>query len=155
MKTILGSSPRVTGRTEFDKAADAVERLASRFPPAAATVEISLIGERRMAELNRRYKGRRGAAEILTFAYGDPDSGAGRGDDPCGEVFLCWKKLVSGAARRRVSNRDYLLRLVAHGLCHIKGYGHSDDQSYRMMEKAEKKYLAGMVSETAMARLFG
>jgi len=38
-------------------------------------VGVTLIGRRRMAYLNRLYKGRRGAAEILTFPYGDEQAG--------------------------------------------------------------------------------
>ena len=107
-----------------------------------------------MAELNRLYRGRRGASEILTFPYSGQPGGEEAGEDALGEIFICWKRLESGAKRRRVSSRDYLLRLIAHGLCHLKGFRHHDEEAERTMEEVEQKLLRGFVSNEALVRLF-
>ena len=115
-------------------------------------IDVTLIGERRMAVLNREYKGRRGAAEILTFVYDDDPSKRGAG--PAGEILICWKSLAASAARLDVSRRAYLLRLVAHGLSHLEGFSHGDDLEAARMEKRERKFLKGMVPERDLARMF-
>jgi rRNA maturation RNase YbeY len=143
----------VTGRTEFDKAAEAITNLASGFTPRKAIVEIILVGERKMAWLNYNYKGRRGAAEILTFCYSDEEDSFSPGG-PTGEIYLCWNKLVAGAAKRRVSRRSWLLRLVVHGLCHVQGFVHGSEVEGRKMEKAERRNLEGVVPIRTLDRMF-
>jgi probable rRNA maturation factor len=128
--------------------------MASQLPPKKALVEISLVGERRMAELNRVYRSKRGASEILTFSYiEDPEIDPGA-ENPVGEIYLCWQRLIGGARRRRVSQMAYLLRLFAHGLCHLQGYRHNGLRSTKRMEKLEKELLSRYLSEAELARLF-
>ena len=115
-------------------------------------VDVTLIGERRMAVLNREYKGRRGAAEILTFVYEDDPSPAGEG--PSGEILICWKRLAASAGRLGVSRRAYLLRLVAHGLSHIEGFKHGDDMDAEGMEKREREIIEGTVNEKDIEKMF-
>jgi probable rRNA maturation factor len=127
--------------------------VAARVDGGGRPVEVGLVGERRMAMLNRRYKGRRGAAEILTFDYG-----TGRGaspEDPRGEILICWKRLEARARGLRVSPGAYLLRLLAHGLCHICGYSHGTENLAARMEAAERRALGSTVSRRDLDRLFG
>lgn len=149
--TAGSSSPSVTGKREFDRAASLMETLGSRGA-GDRQVDVTLIGARRMALLNREYKGRRGAAEILTFVY-DEDPSPGDGG-AAGEILICWKKLVLSAARLGVSRRSYLLRLAAHGLSHIEGFSHGDDVKAEMMERRECEILEGIVSGRDIARMF-
>ncbi len=148
--TAVSSSPLVTGKSEFDRAADLVEALGSRGA-GDRRVDVTLVGERRMAGLNREYRGRRGAAEILTFVYDDDPSP--RGEGPAGEILICWKRLAASAARLDVSRRAYLLRLVAHGLSHIEGFSHGNEGEAERMEKREGEILEGMVPERDLARM--
>ncbi len=154
MKILRSSHPLVAGRTRFESAGAEIDSLASGFNPPGALVEVTLVGERRMSYLNRTYRGRRGAAEILTFSY------AGGGDEPgaveevAGEIFICWRRLAAGARVRNVAVRAYLLRLVAHGLCHIQGFSHGDEVSELEMERVETEHLRHFLSHAELERLF-
>ncbi len=107
-----------------------------------------------MAELGRIYRRRKGASEILTFPYGTNVGGEKDDEDAVGEIFLCWARLAAGARGRGVSPEQYMLRLLAHGLCHLKGYGHGDEQSERKMEEVESRLLRGLIPKDVIARLF-
>ncbi len=152
MKVILNSHPRVTGRKEFEKAAADIKMIASGFFPKDMYVEVNLVGERRMAWLNRTYRERKGVAQILTFAYPDDDVTGEKG--PAGEIFLCWKSLLDGARVRKVPGRAYLLRLVVHGICHLKGYLHRTEDNERRMEKVEMKHLGRILPAGTVRKLF-
>jgi len=141
----------VTGKREFDRAADLIEDLGPRCA-GDGRVDVTLIGERRMAVLNREYKGRRGAAEILTFVYDDDPAPSGEG--PVGEILICWKRLEVSAAKLGVSRQAYLLRLVAHGLSHMEGFTHGDDADTGRMERREREILKGSVDERDILRMF-
>jgi probable rRNA maturation factor len=106
-----------------------------------------------MAALNRGYKGRRGAAEVLTFDYGDDPSPGVEGSS--GEILICWKRLAASAAGLKVSGRSYLLRLVAHGLAHLEGFSHGDEMDAARMEGRERELLGGIVPERDLAKMFG
>jgi probable rRNA maturation factor len=154
VKTILSCRPRVKGRERFREASPLIEQLASRVAPENGLVEINLVGERRISELNRIYRRRAGAPEILTFTY-DSEPGRGRPqEDSLGEIFLCWPRLVAGAGRRRIPAKAYMLRLLAHGLCHMKGYRHDSGKGVLTMEGVEKKLLRGILTGDVIARLF-
>lgn len=143
------------GREEFEGAVPLMDSLASFVPPATAVVEVILVGERRMAQLNRRYRGMRGAVEILTFSYTGGEASIRCGtEDPAGEIYLCWKRLVQGAGRREVSRVTYLLRLLAHGLYHLKGFGHDDPGSENVMEEVERELLGRLIAPRELSRLF-
>ena len=149
--TAGSSSPSVTGKREFDRAAGLMETLGSRCA-GDLQVDVTLIGTRRMASLNREYKGRRGAAEILTFVYSEEPSPGDEG--AAGEILLCWKRLALSAVKLGVSKRAYMLRLVAHGLSHIEGFSHEDDGKTESMERREREILEGIVPDRDLARMF-
>ena len=154
MRAIINSHPRVTGRKEFDRFAGEIESITSSFPPGKSNIGINLIGERKMAWLNRNYKGRKGPTQILTFNYSDEDGGPVSDEEVSAEIFLCWKPILSGARTRRVSARAYLLRLIVHGLCHLEGYKHGSEESERKMEKAEMLHLGKILPFETVERLF-
>lgn len=140
------------GRERFNETSALIDSLVFRVLPKHALVEINLVGERRMAELNRRYRGRRGPSEILSFSYAsDPDGGQ---ENTVGEIYLCWPRLARGAERRRVEEEDYMVRLIAHGLCHLKGYRHDDEMEEGKMEEVEKGLLRGLLKNGVIDRLF-
>jgi rRNA maturation RNase YbeY len=154
VKLVISSRSRVKGKAEFERASSAMIEIAHGAFPGDATVEVNLIGERRMAALNRAYRKGSGVSSVLTFSYtgeGEPKPGE---EGTLGEIYLCWKPLISEARRRRVSRRTYLLRLFVHGLCHLRGFRHGDPESEKRMEDTERALLKAHVSAAELARLF-
>lgn len=144
----------MNGREEFDEAVELVKPLAFRLSPKNAAVEVNLVGERTMAELNRRYRNRKGAAEILTFPYGN-EPGVDTGcESSFGEIYLCGRSIERGARKREVSSTVYMARLIIHGLLHLTGRRHDSGDRERGMEVLEKKYLHELLSEDEVERLF-
>ncbi len=152
MRIVIDGSRRVRGRSEIDRIGETLRALAAPLRPRGRAVAVALVGERRMASLNRRYKGRRGAAEILTFPY--PGAPGPRGETPLGEICLCWASLERGAGRRGVPPRAYAVRLVVHGLLHLGGRRHGTAAEERSMESAERRLLGGRLSARVIERLF-
>ena len=142
MKAILSCRPRVRGRERFNETSALIDSLVSRVLPKHALVEINLVGERRMAELNRKY----------SFSY-DSHPGGGN-EDTMGEIYLCWPRIARSAERRRVKSEEYMIRLIAHGLCHLKGCRHDDETEERKMEEVEKRLLHGLLKDGVVDRLF-
>ena len=152
MKITIAGSARLGSRGARARLSPFLRSVASRIAPRDARVAVNWIGERTMARLNRVYKKRIGAAEILTFpCCGAPDP---EGDAPVGEIYLCWTRLVRGARLRGVSPRAYGARLVVHGIFHLRGHRHDDSRSTGRMEAAEARILKRHCSEREVKRLF-
>ncbi|MFA4947343.1 MAG: rRNA maturation RNase YbeY [Candidatus Krumholzibacteriia bacterium] len=152
MKLTIAASARLGSSGARARLSPFLRSVASRIAPRDARVAVNWIGERTMTRLNRVYKKRAGAAEILTFpCFGAPDPG---GEAPLGEIYLCWTRLVRGARLRGVSPRVYGARLVVHGLFHLRGYRHDGSLSAGLMEAAEARILKRHLSEREVKRLF-
>lgn len=102
---------------------------ATRTPPHAE-VEVALVGDATIARLNRRYRGRSGPTDVLTFP-GAP----GR---VLGEVVISLPRARAQARQFGHSIRREVALLVAHGVLHLRGY---DDRTpaaaARMQARAE------------------
>ena len=98
MKLTIAGSARLGSSSARARLSPFLRSVAFRIAPRDARVAVNWIGERTMTRLNRAYKNRTGAAEILTFpCCGAPDP---EGEVPLGEIYLCWTRLVRGARLR-------------------------------------------------------
>ena len=105
MRLEIAGNALLGARAERARLSPLFRAVAARLAPRDARVGVIWIGERTMARLNRVYKKRTGAAEILTFpCAGAP---APEGEALLGEICLCWPRLVRGARLRGVSPRAY------------------------------------------------
>ncbi len=152
MRILTAGDERVRGRAALERAAPVLAALCAPIPPRRAAVTVAVVGERRMAALNRRYKGRRGSAEILTFPCGRVPGQ--REETPIGEICLCWARLERGARGRGVSARSYAARLVVHGLMHLGGRRHATPAEERRMEAVERRELRRVLAARVVERLF-
>jgi probable rRNA maturation factor len=106
---------------------------------ARGVVAVAIVGDARMRALNRRYRRRDYATDVLSFATAAlPVAGRGRASvEYLGDVVI-----AQGVARRqaRAAGHPYVteLRLLAlHGLLHLLGYDHERDDG--TMERLEHK----------------
>jgi probable rRNA maturation factor len=153
VQIIIGSGPRLAGRRAFARLGSLLVEVGRSWRPARAVLEVNFIGERRMAMLNRMYRGRRGPATILTFSYAR--SGTARASSgPIGEIYLCWPRIIRAAREVRVSTRSYVLRLFVHGLMHLRGYRHDTATNEARMERVERELLSPFLCDSALKRLF-
>ncbi len=101
--------------------------------PPRAEVEVALVGDVTIARLNRRYRGRSGPTDVLTFP-GAP----GRGRRVLGEIVISLPRARAQARQFGHSIRREVALLVAHGVLHLRGY---DDRTpaaaARMQARAE------------------
>ncbi len=101
--------------------------------------EISAISPAESARLNRRFRGKRTAGDVLTF--GDPPAAPG---GTVGEVFLCLPLIRREAARRRMPYRRWLAELAVHGVLHACGYHHDAPAAAAEMFAAQRALVRGL-----------
>jgi probable rRNA maturation factor len=104
--------------------------LAAVAPPrAAGEVSVALVSDTRMRALNRQYRRKDQATDVLSFVA----------DEPLGDIVI-----ATGVARRqaREAGHSYQaeLRVLAlHGLLHLLGYDHHDSTDNGRMARVEAR----------------
>ena len=114
---------------------------AAQFAPAEFTFRF--VGEDEGRALNRDYRGKDYATNVLTFAYADGEEIA---DDDVvqADIVLCVDVLLKEAAERSIPVEQHAAHLIVHGVLHAQGYDHEDDAEAAEMEGLETEILAGL-----------
>jgi probable rRNA maturation factor len=94
---------------------------------AMATLRIVDIEEGR--QLNRDYREKDYASNVLTFEYG--------GDPMSGDIVLCAPVVAQEAKEQGKSLEAHYAHLVVHGMLHLQGYDHEDEAEATVMEALE------------------
>jgi len=120
-----------------------------RLPPAAEA-SVVLGSDALLARLNFAYRNRRGATNVLSFAYQRP-AGVGTGEGVVvgdegylGDVLLAAETLHREALARGIALEAHLQHLVVHGLLHLLGRDHGNDAEAEAMEALETAILAAV-----------
>jgi probable rRNA maturation factor len=124
-----------------------------------AELSMLFVDEGAIAELNKRFLDRDGPTDVLAFPIDDdvyeggrlPDSlgPAGPADEIepsdlptlLGDVVLCPAVARRNAPEHAGSYDDEMALLVVHGILHLLGMDHVDDQEARAMERREQELL--------------
>jgi len=107
--------------------------------PQGARLALRLVGQAEGRRLNREFRGRDYATNVLTFEYGADPSGIVHAD-----IVLCLPVLAREAREQRKPFLDHAAHLVVHGALHALGYDHIKAGDARRMESLETRILAGM-----------
>jgi probable rRNA maturation factor len=118
---------------------------AALFFPAELTLRI--VDAEEGQELNRDYRGKDYATNVLTFAYTeDSDAEVTQAD-----IILCTDVLEKEAKEQKKTVLEHAQHLVVHGVLHAQGYDHETDEEADEMEALEIEILAGLGLENPYA----
>ena len=122
---------------------------AALLAPAELTLRFVDADEGRA--LNRDYRGKDYATNVLTFAYTeDEDAEVTQAD-----IILCTDVLEKEAAEQGLAIAAHAAHLVVHGVLHAQGYDHEDASEAAEMEALEVEILAGLGIENPYAEREG
>lgn len=104
-------------------------------------VSVVLCDDAFIHPLNRDYRGKDRPTDVLSFAqregeFADPD------DPMLGDIIVSLDRAKDQAMSRHHPLSQELALLLVHGLLHLLGYDHIDDDDAEEMEALEKKLLA-------------
>ena len=90
-----------------------------------ALLSIAFVTDHRIAALNREHLGHTGPTDVISFGFAPVASGRA----VVGDVYI-----APGVARRNAREhgggiREELMRLVVHGVLHVIGHDHPEDDS--------------------------
>jgi probable rRNA maturation factor len=102
-----------------------------------ARVTLRIVDGREGRALNRRYRGRDRATNVLTFVYDD-------GVSLAGDIVLCAPVVAKEARAQHKALAAHYAHLVIHGMLHLQGYDHERDDDAARMEAREAVLLRAL-----------
>jgi probable rRNA maturation factor len=108
---------------------------------AGQEISVLVVGEARSRALNRRYRGRDHATNVLSFPAAPPPAGPTR---LLGDLVICPKVLRREARAQHKRLKDHWTHLFVHGLLHLIGYDHEVASEALRMERREIRILRSM-----------
>ena len=110
---------------------------AALFAEGELTLRFVDVDEGRL--LNRTYRGKDYATNVLTFAYAE------HADDPVtGDIVVCCPVIEKEAAEQGKPLEAHYAHMIVHGTLHAQGYDHEAEDEAREMETLETEILGGL-----------
>ena len=103
------------------------------------TVNIEIVTEELAQSLNKQYRGKDYATNVLSFPFEAPPI-----DMPMahlGDLVLCANVVKKEAAEQTIPIDNHWAHLFIHGMLHLQGYDHINDSEAEAMELLEIKLL--------------
>ena len=94
---------------------------------------LRIVDEAEGRDLNRDYRGKDYATNVLTFAYGAEEEGG----PLTGDIILCAPVVAREAAEQGLPLETHYAHLTIHGLLHLQGYDHEKKREAVTMEALE------------------
>jgi probable rRNA maturation factor len=98
---------------------------------AGAAILIRIVGEREGRRINKAFRKKDRATNVLSFPYGKGS----------GDIVLCHPVIVKEARAQRKALAAHYAHLVVHGVLHLRGHDHLRKAETRRMEALEIRLL--------------
>jgi probable rRNA maturation factor len=102
-----------------------------------AEIAVRVVGEGEGRALNRDYRGKDYATNVLTFDYE-------RAPVVIADIVVCAPVVAAEAQAQGIALADHYAHLLVHGTLHAQGHDHEDAADALRMEAAESRILAGL-----------
>lgn len=88
-------------------------------------ISVAIIGDRKMRELSKKYKGEDKTRNILSFSQTEGERMKGEENmTRLGDIVLSYPQVINDASRDEMLVDDKINELVEHGLMHLLGIHH-------------------------------
>ena len=147
-----GARPALTLSLQFADASDRAvlaRHKVARWIRAAlerpAEITVRVVGSEEAQALNRDYRAKDYATNVLTFDYS-------REPVVAADLVLCAPVLQREARELGITLEAHYAHLLVHGTLHAQGYDHEDLDEARLMEARETELLAALGFANPYAR---
>jgi probable rRNA maturation factor len=102
-------------------------------------VTVRLVDTDESASLNNQYRDKSGPTNVLSFPFEAP---AGITVPLAGDLIICAPVVEREAREQRKTSMAHWAHMVVHGMLHLQGYDHIEDDEAEVMEALEIRLLA-------------
>ncbi len=99
---------------------------------------IRIVDERESAELNKMYRQKNTATNVLAFPFEVDDNVELK---ILGDLVICANIVFNEAQQQLKTEVEHWAHMVVHGVLHLQGYDHIEEEQAEVMEKLEVQIL--------------
>ena len=101
-------------------------------------IVIRVVDEAEMIQFNEQYRNKKGSTNILSFPFDMPE---GIESDLLGDLLVCAPVVERESLQQHKQLEHHWAHLIVHGVLHLLGYDHINDEDAEEMEALEIKIL--------------
>ena len=98
-------------------------------------ISILLTSDDHIQQLNHKYRNKNKPTNVLSFPYED------FGDGTIGDVILSLETITAEAQEANISIQEHIAHMTIHGVLHLIGYDHQEEEETLIMENLEDKIM--------------
>lgn len=107
-------------------------------------VSVVFVNDDMIRILNKEYRGKNKPTNVLSFAMLDSEETADSDVVPLGDIILAYETVDKESRENDRFIRDHIAHLLVHGMLHLLGYDHIEDDDANVMETLEIRILEGL-----------
>ena len=111
-----------------------IERIGEHFQYAIREIQYVFCDDEYLYEMNMQYLNHDTYTDIITFDYAD-------GEVLHGDIFISLDRVEENALEREIDFNEELLRVMAHGLLHMKGLKDKTEEEKNVMRREEESLM--------------
>jgi probable rRNA maturation factor len=108
-----------------------VQAALSQETESAAEITVRFVAEEEGQALNRDYRGKDYATNVLSFVY--------ESEPVSGDLVLCAPVVAREAQQQNKILEAHYAHLLVHGVLHLQGFDHESAKEARIMEARERE----------------
>lgn len=118
-------------------------------------VSLSIVDDEEMREKNLEWRDVDSVTDVISLECERPDDPDLAEDEPCelGDIVLAPDYITRQAAQFGTTPADEMRLLLVHGLLHLLGYDHLDEDEAQDMEAREDELLLLMPTDGTLGRV--
>ena len=118
-------------------------------------ISLSLVSDEAIREHNRQWRGIDAATDVISLECERPDDPDLAEGEPCelGDIILAPGYIAAQAGRYATTVADEFRLLLIHGVLHLLGYDHLEDEEAEVMEAREDELLTLVTTDAPVAHV--
>ena len=120
------------------------EVLTKEYPPEDRPLYVSLLltDNETIHEINRNYRNKDSATDVISFAYNEDESNDGF-YEVLGDIIISLERVKEQSFEYGHSYEREFYYVLTHGILHLLGYDHIEEEDKEEMRKKEEEILEG------------
>ena len=104
-------------------------------------VSVLLTGNEEIQRVNRDFRGKDMPTDVISFAYHDNDEGDTGIFDTLGDIIISLERVDEQRKDYNHSFKREFYYVLTHGLLHLLGYDHMEEEEKKIMRAKEEEIL--------------
>ena len=102
---------------------------------------IIIVNNEKIHEINKKYRGKDSVTDVISFAFEESDNINYEEIRFLGEIYISYEKCLAQSMEYNHSLERELCYLTLHGLLHLLGYDHIEEDDEKVMRALEEEIL--------------